>query len=70
LELVHVVKKHEVMWVKAIKGIEYSHIVQRQWHGDEITSDSVLSSTDTRAEWQRWMESVSIVSAQPTSPKP
>jgi hypothetical protein len=65
-----VVKKNEVLWLKAIKGFQYSHMVERQWHGDEITPGTILASPETRANWQSWMDDVSIASAQPTFPKP
>lgn len=64
-----VVKKHEVIWVKVIAGFGYTHIVQKQWHGDEITPGSVLSSADTRAAWQRWIDDVAIITAPLRSPK-
>ncbi len=54
------VKKHEVLWIKGMQGWLYSYIVERAWHGDDITPNSILASDDTRKEWKDWGDNVEI----------
>ena len=53
-------KKHEVMWFKGIQGFLTAHLIERAWHGDEVTPDSILASAETRRSWQQWFDGVRI----------
>jgi hypothetical protein len=65
------VKKHEVIWFKAMHGFgQFSHLVERDWHGDELGPDNVLVSDATRKEWHDWIDGVSLVSMPGQSPPP
>ena len=62
-------KKYEVVWFKGIQGWLTSYMVQRAWHGDDITPDSILGSDQTRQAWQQWIDSTGI-SGLPDSARP
>ena len=60
-------KKHEVIWTKAIRGPLYGHLITREWHGDDLPPDSVLASDSTRQDWQNWFDQVRISSSSANS---
>lgn len=53
-------KKHEAIWAKAIQGNGLAFMVQRDWHGDEIGPETVLSSEAIKQQWQDWFSHVTI----------
>jgi TonB family protein len=53
-------KKHEVIWIKAMRGFHFGYLVQRTWHGDDLPADSVILSDKTRQNWQAWSDQVSL----------
>jgi len=54
------VKKHEVLWLKGIQGWLTAYLVQRAWHSNEVSPDSILASDKTRNEWREWGDRVQI----------
>lgn len=62
-------RKYEVVWFKGIQGWLSSYLVQRAWHGDTITPDSILGSDATRQRWQGWIDQIAI-SGAPDKAKP
>ncbi|HJR57348.1 MAG TPA: hypothetical protein VJ798_12285 [Rhizomicrobium sp.] len=63
-------KKHEIVWLKALEGPGVSFLVQRNWHGDAITQDSFLRSDTMKKEWREWFEGVKLETTVPASPRP
>jgi len=62
-------RRYEVVWFKGIQGWLSAYLVQRAWHGDTITPDSILASDATRQRWQAWIDQVKI-SGVPDKAKP
>lgn len=52
--------RYEVIWFKGIKGWLADYMVQRAWHADSITPDSILASKATQDEWRNWIDAVAI----------
>jgi hypothetical protein len=65
-------KKHEVMWLKGMRGLVSTYLVQRAWHSDVAAKNSVFASPDTRKQWQTWADSVTLCSkpCAPNAPNP
>lgn len=58
--------RYEVIWFKGIKGWLNDYLVQRAWHADAITPESILASKATQDEWRNWIDAVAI-SGRPKS---
>lgn len=52
--------RYEAIWFKGIRGWLDDYLVERAWHGDTITPDSLLASRATQDEWRGWINDVSI----------
>jgi hypothetical protein len=47
-----------------------SFLVQRNWHGDVITPESILRSDAMKKEWRDWLQGVRLETMNPSAPPP
>ena len=62
-----VLKKHEVILMKGMRGPQFGYLITRDWHSDVPSQNSVLRSDAIRQEWRNWAGKIHIV-VNTTSP--